>query len=389
MWYWDEWLRRALYWGKRKVKWTIISNKSQTTLNYKNIDAPSWVVNSLEQTPNIFYKSIWKKSDKNDVYDLKLFLQDINFYQWDVNYEYSNDLITVIHNFQLKYNLVSKDEVLWAGYWWEKTRAKFLEKYRLWKLESNNTENVVTDYDKNYIIDVKVVNNDNIINAINYNNVILKWDINYIFNNPVKSIAQIAELQNILIELNLFDWEVDWKYDSIRDIILKYQLSNQIISNIDNLWAWYYWPNTRKSLYQAYIELLENKEKIIQIELLIKWLKESSFSQAEDKIIKIGNLSYWNISPEVRDLQLILKHFWYFNDNDTAIFWTKTKQAIISMQIDREVISSEKSVWSGIFWPGTKTELTLLLSEYYFQEEFDKLELEEELVSEIKKSSSI
>jgi hypothetical protein len=298
-------------------------------------------------------------------------------------------LINSIHEFQLKHNLVSKSEILWAGYWWEKTRAKFLEKYRLWKLESNNTENVVVDYDKKFIIDVKVINKDNVINTINYDNVILKWDINYIFNNPVKSIAQIAELQNILIELNLFEWEVDGKYDSIKDIILEYQLNNEIISNVDNLWAWYYWPNTRKTLYQDYIELLEYKEKITKAELLIKTLKESSFSQAEEKIINIGNLSYWNVSPEVRNLQLILKHFWYFNDNDTAIFWNKTKQAIISLQIDREVISSEKDIWSGIFWPGTKKELTLLLSEYYFLEEFNKLELGDKLISELKKSSSI
>jgi hypothetical protein len=382
MWYWDEWLRRALYWGKRKIKWNIVSSSSDANLDYNNIPAPSWVVNSLEQTPNIFHKSIWKKSYKNDIYDLKLFLHDNNFYSWEVNYIYSNDLISLIHDFQLEHKLVSKNEILWAWYWWKKTRTKFLEEYRLWKLESKNLDIVILEDDKNIKITASIIlNNDN--------NVILKWDINYIFNNPVKTIAQIAELQNILKELDLYSWEIDWKYDSIKDNILKYQLKKELISNETSLWASYYWPNTRKMLYQDYIELLEYKNKLKEVEWKIVKLKNISYNQADTKIKELWYLSIWEISPEVRDLQLILKHFWYFNDNDTAIFGWKTKEAITDMQLDREVISNKNSIWAGIFWPSTKKSLTNLLSEYYFEEEFNKLNLDEKLISELKKSSTI
>ena len=86
---------------------------------------------------------------------------------------------------------------------------------------------------------------------------------------------------------------------------------------------------------------------------------------------------------------MILKHFWYFNDNDTAIFGWKTKEAITAMQIDREVILDKNSIWAGIFWPSTKKSLIDLLSEYYFEEEFNKLDLDEKLISELKKSSTI
>jgi hypothetical protein len=384
MWYWDEWLRRALFWGKRKVKWNIVSSNSNTSLDYNNIPAPTWVVSSLEQTPNIYYKSIWKSSDKNDIYDLKLFLQDNNFYKWKVDYTYSNDLISSIHDFQLKHSLVSHNEILWAWYWWEKTRAKFLEEYRLWKLESNNDDIVLLEHDENN----KNKENNNIL-LNNANNVILKWDINYIFNNPVKTIAQIAELQNILKELDIYSWEIDGKYDSIKSDILKYQINNELINNENSLWASYYWPITRKTLYQDYIELLEYKKNIDLIKTKITELKSVSYNQAETKIEELWNLSIWDISPEVRDLQLILKHFWYFNDNDTAIFGWKTKEAITTMQIDREVILDKNSIWSGIFWPSTKKSLTDLLSEHYFEEEFNKLDLDEKLISELKKSSTI
>ena len=387
MWYGDEWLRRALYWGKRKVKWNIVPSYSNTNLDYNKIPAPTWVVSSLEQTPNIFYKSIWKKSNKNDIYDLKLFLHDNNFYSWEVNYVYSNDLIWSIHDFQLKHNIISENEILWAWYWWEKTRSKFLEEYRLWKLESNSSDIVILEDDKN--IKNSINQNKNNIKLNNDNNVILKWGINYIFNNPVKTIAQIAELQNILKELNFYNWEIDWKYDSIKEIILNYQLTNELVNNENNLWAWYYWPITRKTLYQDYIELLEYKEKVKNLEKKIAKINQNTYNQADIKIKELWNLSIWDISPEVRDLQLILKHFWYFNDNDTAIFGWKTKEAIIAMQIDREVILNNKSTWAGIFWPSTKKSLTDLLSEYYFQEEFNKLNLDQKLISELKKSSTI
>jgi 3D (Asp-Asp-Asp) domain-containing protein len=378
MWYGDEWLARALYWGKRKVKWSIVSSYNKETIDYKNIPAPAWVFNSLEQTPNIFYKSIWKKSNKNDIYDLKLFLHDNNFYNWEVNYEYTYDLITLIHEFQLKHKLVSKDEILWAGYWWKKTREKFLEEYRLWKLETKNNDNVIVEY------------NDNIESSKElYNNVLLKWDIKYIFNNPVKSIVHIAELQNVMKELEIYSWEVDWKYDSIQEVLLQYQLENNLIVNKDSLWAWYYGPKTRKTLYQDYIEYLDYKEKLKKAENNVSQIKDISYNQAETKIKELWNLSIWNVSPQVRDLQLILKHFWYFDDKDTAIFWNKTKQAIISMQLDREIITNKNSIWAWVYWPNTKKELIKLLSEYYFQEEFNKLNLDEKIISDLKKSSTI
>jgi hypothetical protein len=59
------------------------------------------------------------------------------------------------------------------------------------------------------------------------------------------------------------------------------------------------------------------------------------------------------------------------------------------MQIDKEVILNNKSIWAGIFGPSTKKSLTDLLSDYYFQEEFNKLNLEGKYISELKKSSTI
>ena len=383
MWYWDEWLRRALYWGKRKVKWNIVSSNSEVNLDYNNIPAPTWVVNSLEQTPNIFYKSIWKNSNENDIYDLKLFLSDNNFYTWEVNYIYSNDLISIIHDFQLKYELVSEDEILWAGYWGEKTRTKFLEEYRLWKIEVNNDNNVVLNSENNDTIEKTDEHIDN------YENILLKWDINDIFNNPVETIVDIAELQNIFKELDFYDWEIDGKYDSIKEVVLQYQLNNDIVSDENSLWASYYWPITRKTLYYDYIELLEYKENIKKAEEKINELKLISYNQADTKIEELWNLNIWNISPEVRDLQLILKHFWYFNEKDTAIFGWKTKEALISMQIDMEVIDNKDSIWAGVYWPSTKIELSKLLWEYYFQKEFIKLNLDDDIVLGLKKSSII
>jgi len=80
MWYWDEGLRRALYWGKRTVKGTFMSNNTELDLDYNSIPAPLWATNGLEVTPSIFYKSIWTESLWEDIYALKLFLSENNIY---------------------------------------------------------------------------------------------------------------------------------------------------------------------------------------------------------------------------------------------------------------------------------------------------------------------
>lgn len=340
VWYWEEGLKRALYWGKRKIKWEIITKKSQLTINIKKIPAPNWATKGLKQISSIFNTPLWKGSNKEKIKQLQEFLLKIWLYNWKIDWIYNKKIINTIYNFQIKNYLIKKDTDYWAGYWGYKTRNLILKKYLNWFFDLNKVKN------KN------IFNNTNIAKKLN------------IFNKPVKSKKEIKKLQNILKNLWFYNWKINWKYKDIKNIILKFQLENKIIKSKKQLWAWYFWPNTRKILknkYQIYQEQLKEKQleekRKKQLKEKFKILENLANKQAKKEINLIKNPKFWEVSIRVRKLQQSLKKLWYFNYKDTAIFWKITKKSLIKYQLDKKIIKSKKNLAAGIFWPKTKKQL--------------------------------
>lgn len=345
VWYWDEWLKRALYWWKRKIKWNIVSWKTKTTINVSNMASPEWVTNNLRQIPNVFNLGIWIKSDANTIKNLQEFLSDVWFYDWEIDWIYNERLINTIFDFQRENSIVKTENDNWAGYWWEKTRKLFLEDYLDWDLtQKQNIKDIVK-------------NNDNQIN-------IFLWALD--------SIEKVKKLQEVLIELELYNWDIDWDYKSLIDIILDFQLDNDIISQSSDIWAWYFWPKTRKGLKVYYDEFLKEKERIKILEEKLLKLENESAEIASEKIDLLWDLKIWDVSKEVRELQIILKELWYFDYNDTAIFWEITKRAIIYFQLDKWIIDDSNSIWAWVFGPKTKEILKTNLAKIIYDENISK-----------------
>ena len=249
VWYWDEWLRRALYWWKRKIKWKIIDSNSKITLNYNNLKSPLWVTNKLVKTKKV-------KSIKDEYYNL----------------------------------------------------------------------------------------------------------------------------QDILTKLWLYNWDIDWDYLKIKEIIISYQIDKKIIKSRYSYWAWYYWPKTRKNIKQDFDLYLEKEnyknlllEKYNQIEKML-------LEKVNVEITQIWSINYWNSSFGVRIFQKKLSKLWYFKEKDTAFFWDITKKSLINYQIEKNIISNSNEQWAWIFWPKTKKQLKkdlkqLYLDEFLLNENFTKEEL--------------
>jgi len=179
-----------------------------------------------------------------------------------------------------------------------------------------------------------------------------------LFSWPIKNKEWIKELQKIFNNMKLYSWEIDWEYSNIKNIVLKFQLENKVIKTKNDIWAWNFWPKTRKTLKEKYNLFLENekkeKERIEKEKKLQKIKEEKIRKETEKRINNIWNLKIWDISPEVRQCQVALKQLWYFNYKDTAIFWEKTKQSIINYQLDKNVIPNTSIYWAWIFWPKTR-----------------------------------
>ena len=178
-----------------------------------------------------------------------------------------------------------------------------------------------------------------------------------IFSWPITNSTWVKKLQNILKEMKLYSWEINWEYSSIRWIVLEFQLKNNVISKKTDIWAGNFWPKTRKTLKQKYSDFKEKVKK--EAENKIKKEKEEKQARikAEKRIQNIWNIKFWDISYDVRACQKVLKEVWYFNHKDTAIFWEKTKQSIINYQLDKKLIKNKNIYWAGIFWPKTRKSL--------------------------------
>lgn len=187
----------------------------------------------------------------------------------------------------------------------------------------------------------------------------------------------IEEMQGIFIELwylEVFSWEYDSRTISA---VYGFQIEHNIVNSEYELWAWSYGPKTREKLKDIYILYVEEKE--IQEKFLknITEIQETSQAKAKQYVKNLGIPKYGEVSQEVRELQNILIDLWYFDYKDTARFWNITKTAITRYQIDKDIIISENTIWTGLFGPQTREHITQDLYQKYFTEHLDENELRE------------
>jgi len=262
--YGDEWLRRAMYWGKRKIPWKVVSSDSSITLDYSTVPAPSWAV---PKTTQLYGKTVQVKQESNT-------------------------------------KKIEKIDIFWVSLW--------------------------------------------------------KWS----------DTIYVAQLQEILEQFWYYTADsFTWIYDiHTIDAVYNFQINNNIVQNEQSIWAGFYGPKTRKKLEELFSLYLDEKKVLEEKEKAIEVYRQESNSTAKSKVESLGNIQYWDISPQVRELQKILRELGYFEYKDTAIFWVKTKNAIINFQIDNDVISSANDLGAWIFWPKTKETITELVFKSYFKQ---------------------
>jgi hypothetical protein len=268
MWYGEEWLRRAIYWGKRKVSGRVVSNTAKINLEYTIVPAPIWASNHLSKD----------KHSSPIVQNKELSIFDISLWKWS-----DSKSVTYLQEILLK----------------------------LWYLDTQAYK--IGEYD------------DATINAI-YN----------------------------------------------------LQIDTQILSSEQDIWAGSYGPKTRielKFLYEEYLNEIEKKNIFLNEYSL---LQSESTLQAAAEITSLWKISYGDINSEVRIFQKILTELGYFSYKDTAIFWIKTRNALIDYQIKNGIISDINELGSGIFWPQTKQHLIEKLAEIKVLEKITSKNLREQ-----------
>ncbi len=435
MWYWDEWLQRALYWWKRTVKGYVVNSNSEVTINYNNVSSPKWATSWLSSQNDVFNYSLWIWSDISRVKKLQQFFKDLSLYNWDIDWVYNKELTNIVYSFQVSNDILSSQYDLWAWYWWVKTRGLFKKMYLNWEfddLESNKdllfslnnySENKkeeikedkeeieIKNIEETIIIEQEIKDNIELLEENDTSNNFeykaneyiesIKTDMN-LFDSFTDNISQVKQLQNIMFDMWYYEWDISWNYDDLISPIYNYQIDNWIVINESSPGAWYFWPKTRASIknkYLSYLEDLKNtkleelklayekeqreleeQKRREELEQKYKELEKYALDIASKKIELIWNLRQWEVSNSVRELQLVLKDLWYFDYQDTAIFWQITREAVIDYQLDKNIISSKDDIASWIVWPKTldsiKNDIKLLVLQ-------EKIETEHTYLKEV------
>lgn len=257
MWYGDEWLQRALFWGKRKVYGYVIDPKNQVTLDYKNVPSPKWATDGLQeakkQLPHIFDTSLGKWSEPELINELQSLLSDL--WYLDSNYQtgtYDALTIDAVFDFQIHQEILSKNTDPGAGSYGPKTRASLKIAYQEY-LEEEQKRN---DFFKKF----GSLQEEAFSNAESHVISLEKpvyWEIS----------PRVRELQKTLSKLGYFnhkDTAIFWI--KTQNALIEYQIWKNLISQTDEIWAGTFWPKTRaqftKDLNDIYIKDLVEKHSL-------------------------------------------------------------------------------------------------------------------------------
>ncbi len=140
MWYWDEWLERALKWWTRKVKWYVVDDNAEISIEFD--ESPVEKYKWLQAWPN--------DEEVNNIVELQKLLRDIWLYNWSIDWDY-NKIKNILIKYQLEAGIISNELDSAAWYFWPKTFAAMREDYGSWNwfFKEKYYEWSVDDFDDN------------------------------------------------------------------------------------------------------------------------------------------------------------------------------------------------------------------------------------------------
>lgn len=181
--YGDEWMQRAINWGKRKIPGYRVDNSEKVTLTLKS---------SLEDL--YLTLNVWPESEWDDVKKLQEFLIEIWMYNWKVSWNY-DDIKNIILKYQFDKWLIKSESDWGAWYFWPKMISTL--KQDLWV--SLRKENYLTKKERDKVLKLKTTIT-NIIKSRNYTKI---EENKFLLNLKSKITKLIDKSENRKLKLKL------------------------------------------------------------------------------------------------------------------------------------------------------------------------------------------
>lgn len=203
-------------------------------------------------------------------------------------------------------------------------------------------------------------------------------EIGYIPNlnvNPeVHEAIEVEKLQEIFTKADIYSWNIDWKYESFKDEIITFQMTQGIIDGRDDESAWWFGPKTisaLRNMFPSDSSVILREEDVS----LFSNFNHKEASEVYKLILEYGDLQ---VTPEseattVSELQELLyklgEYDWNINGNYSSV-----ENALINFQIKVGLIDNADDWGAGYFWNKTKS---ALWSYYEWLDSSDIISIEE------------
>lgn len=224
MWYWDEWLKRALAWWKRVVYGKVINEND--TPNYPTFSIKDfWLTtNAKAWNQEALPYSIWQNSSKEDIKKIQYILSRLWFFEWENNWIFSDELEKSIINFQIDNNIINSEKNSTAWFYWPKTKESLSKAYAIILTEDKENE------EKAKKAELELIKLDSQIKEITQNFVnIENWETS-------QNVRKLQRTLKILGYFNEKDTAIFW--DQTKMALIKYQIEKWLIRNESDNWAW-------------------------------------------------------------------------------------------------------------------------------------------------------
>lgn len=195
-------------------------------------------------------------------------------------------------------------------------------------------------------------------------------DIEDITVNPdVNNSNDVKKLQKNFQKLSLYNWSIDWKYGSIKESLINFQVQNKVISSKNHVSAWWFWPKTYLKLLKKYW----NDDILLKKEIKVfKETNEKVKTILDHEEIKLN----WDEPQEVEviKVQELLKKLWMYNWEIDGNF-NSIRRILLDFQKEAWIIKKDDGWWAWYFWEKTKAALITHFENNYNKEDYEKEDL--------------
>jgi hypothetical protein len=187
--YWDEWLTRALKWGRRDVKWFIVDDNYEVSIEFDESKVAKY--GSLKINP--------ENPDEESVRNLQTLFSEVWLYNWEIDGDFIK-VKDILINYQVENWIISSVNDSAAWYFWTKTFAELQKDY--WNSSGLFVEKYLDDFEESYssanALSVSQIQN---LNAVKLQlekilDDMYKWDTNKVTNFKVQFKSALTNIAN-------------------------------------------------------------------------------------------------------------------------------------------------------------------------------------------------